>query len=417
MGSTVAGGIGKQGGGMGMAGMLALGMSKMMSMGILNSVAAKANISSGYLPGRPGQYGDTTFDAEQLRNAATIASIGSQLAMSIRDIEIGIMTAITESGLRNLKYGDRDSLGLFQQRPSAGWGTPEQVTDPEYAAKKFFNALKNISGREDMVPWMAAQAVQRSAYSDGSNYQPNWNEATAIYQGLNVSSYSGRDGYKPGRGGMHRPIHGPVTSGIHDAYTGYPAYDFAGPEGRRVYAVGDGRISRSYDIAGPLPSDRYHDARYGPYGSYGRVIYEQLDSGAEVLFAHLKNRFVEEGTRVLGGSVIGLSGSTGNSSGPHLHFGASDGPGRYVGLRRGAHILSDGAANLHKRETVLTAPLSKDLKEGIGNLASGGGDEYNITVVATDGMDVEQVANKVMEKIRFQKGRTGLPKKVTGNND
>ena len=82
-----------------------------------------------------------------------------------------------ESSLRNLNYGDRDSLGLFQQRPSTGWGTPAQVTDPVYATRLFFGGPSNpnagitrglleIPGWQSMTVTQAAQAVQQSAYPD-----------------------------------------------------------------------------------------------------------------------------------------------------------------------------------------------------------------------------------------------------------
>jgi hypothetical protein len=69
-----------------------------------------------------------------------------------------------ESSLRNLNHGDRDSLGLFQQRPSQGWGTPAQVTDPAYAARKFYDGLDEVDGWERLPLWQAAQAVQRSGH-------------------------------------------------------------------------------------------------------------------------------------------------------------------------------------------------------------------------------------------------------------
>ena len=103
---------------------------------------------------------------EQVGNAAAIYSIGRQMGMSSRDIQIALITAMQESGLRNLNYGDRDSLGLFQQRPSQGWGTREQVTNVRYATTKFFTELKKVSNRGSMSMTQAAQAVQRSAYPD-----------------------------------------------------------------------------------------------------------------------------------------------------------------------------------------------------------------------------------------------------------
>lgn len=108
-----------------------------------------------------------SLTAEQLKNAQIIYSVGRNMGMSTRDIQIALITAMQESSLRNLDYGDRDSLGLFQQRPSQGWGTPEQVTNPVYAARKFYSSLRALGERRyDMSMTEAAQAVQRSAYPD-----------------------------------------------------------------------------------------------------------------------------------------------------------------------------------------------------------------------------------------------------------
>lgn len=107
------------------------------------------------------------YSAQQLANAALIISVGRQMGLSTRDIQIGLITAMVESNLINVRYGDRDSLGLFQQRPSQGWGTPEQVMDPQYAARKFFTTLTALGDeRYSMGMGEAAQAVQRSAYPD-----------------------------------------------------------------------------------------------------------------------------------------------------------------------------------------------------------------------------------------------------------
>jgi hypothetical protein len=109
----------------------------------------------------------TDISQEQLANAAIIVSVGRSMGLSTRDIQIGLITAMTESNLINVNYGDRDSLGLFQQRPSQGWGTPEQVTNPQYAAGKFFKALIGLGDRRfGMGMGEAAQAVQRSAFPD-----------------------------------------------------------------------------------------------------------------------------------------------------------------------------------------------------------------------------------------------------------
>lgn len=107
------------------------------------------------------------WSQEQLQNAAVIYQTGIQMGMSSRDIQIALITAMVESNLINVNYGDSDSLGLFQQRPSQGWGTPEQVTDPRYAATQFFKHLNGLGDkRYQMSMGEAAQAVQRSAYPD-----------------------------------------------------------------------------------------------------------------------------------------------------------------------------------------------------------------------------------------------------------
>jgi hypothetical protein len=103
---------------------------------------------------------------EQIGNARTIAQVGRDRGLPERAVVVALATAMQESRLRNLDYGDRDSLGLFQQRPSQGWGTPEQVQDPVYAAGIFYDRLLRVPGWEAMRVTDAAQRVQRSAYPE-----------------------------------------------------------------------------------------------------------------------------------------------------------------------------------------------------------------------------------------------------------
>ena len=107
-----------------------------------------------------------SFSPEQMDNAATIVGIGMGRGLPARAGTIAIATAIQESKLRNIDYGDRDSLGLFQQRPSQGWGSPEEILTPEYSTNAFYDALVRIDGYQDMVITEVAQEVQRSAYPD-----------------------------------------------------------------------------------------------------------------------------------------------------------------------------------------------------------------------------------------------------------
>ncbi|GAA3540097.1 hypothetical protein [Nocardioides daeguensis] len=103
---------------------------------------------------------------EQAENAALIASIAVRRGLPARATSIALATAYQESKLRNIDYGDRDSLGLFQQRPSQGWGTRKQILDPEYATNAFYDALVKVDGYQTMEITVAAQEVQRSAFPD-----------------------------------------------------------------------------------------------------------------------------------------------------------------------------------------------------------------------------------------------------------
>jgi cell wall-associated NlpC family hydrolase len=113
------------------------------------------------------------YGPEQMAHAATIVAVGKWMQVPEKGQVIAIAAAIQESGLRNLDHGDRDSLGLFQQRPSQGWGTPAQITDPTYAATMFYRHLLNIRGWHQMSVNDAAQTVQRSATPDAyGSHQP-----------------------------------------------------------------------------------------------------------------------------------------------------------------------------------------------------------------------------------------------------
>ena len=116
--------------------------------------------------------GQSTYEItpERMANAKAIIQAGKELNMPPRAWVIAIATALQESKLENLGHlgerNDHDSLGLFQQRPSSGWGTPEQIMDPNYSAKAFYQALREVDGYETMPLTVAAQTVQVSAFPD-----------------------------------------------------------------------------------------------------------------------------------------------------------------------------------------------------------------------------------------------------------
>jgi hypothetical protein len=111
---------------------------------------------------------DVPLTTGQAGIAATIAGVASRRRLPVRAVTIAYATALQESDLENLPYGDRDSVGIFQQRPSQGWGTRAELLNPIYATTRFFEALVAIPGYQKLPVYQAAQDVQRSA--DGSAY-------------------------------------------------------------------------------------------------------------------------------------------------------------------------------------------------------------------------------------------------------
>lgn len=134
-----------------------------------NATAAPPVAASAAVSGAVG------LSAEQRQNAATIVAVGRSLGVPDRGIVVALAAAMQESSLRNLAHGDRDSVGLFQQRPSQGWGSAAKLQDPVHATELFFGGQNNpnagktiglldVSGWSSMSITDAAQAVQRSAY-------------------------------------------------------------------------------------------------------------------------------------------------------------------------------------------------------------------------------------------------------------
>jgi hypothetical protein len=122
------------------------------------------------------------LDTEQAENASTIAAVAVRRGLPARAASIALATAYQESKLRNLDHGDRDSLGLFQQRPSQGWGTANQVRDPYHAANRFYDELEKVDGYRDMRITEAAQLVQRSGFPEA--YEDHAEDARAVASAL-----------------------------------------------------------------------------------------------------------------------------------------------------------------------------------------------------------------------------------------
>ncbi|GAB3576741.1 hypothetical protein GCM10027445_41370 [Amycolatopsis endophytica] len=163
---------------------------------VLAVVVAVAVVGGLVLAGKPKPRPGCTVTAsdgesygltvEQARNSATIAAVGRRLGMPDHAVTVALATAMQESGLRNLPGGDRDSAGLFQQRPSQGWGTYEQVTDPLYAAAAFYERLRDQPGWAELTVTQAAQLVQRSALPEAyARWEPEARAAAVALTGGN----------------------------------------------------------------------------------------------------------------------------------------------------------------------------------------------------------------------------------------
>ncbi len=176
---------------------------------------------------------DWYFSPVQAENAALVTGVAIQRGLPARAATIGLATALQESRLVNIDYGDRDSLGLFQQRPSQGWGTPEEIMDPVYSTGAFYDGLVEVEGYEDMEVTVAAQAVQRSAFPDA--YAQHETRARAWASALT--------GHSPGSVTCELPPvgdDGPVDAAAQAAFVERVERDLGLPPGSSVRPSEDG---------------------------------------------------------------------------------------------------------------------------------------------------------------------------------
>lgn len=145
-----------------------------------------------------GQTTGTVYalEPEQLLNASIITDVAMRRGLPEQAVIVALATAQQESKLKNLDYGDADSIGLFQQRPSQGWGSEEQILDPVYSSGKFFDALVKVRNWEGLTVAAAAQAVQRSAFPDAyTSWQPLGTALGAALTGLTLTQLTCRLGH------------------------------------------------------------------------------------------------------------------------------------------------------------------------------------------------------------------------------
>ncbi|AYV29750.1 hypothetical protein ACFWB1_25725 [Streptomyces goshikiensis] len=149
--------------------------------------------------GRGGTRESFDMSLEQAANAATIAAVGVSKGLPDRAVTIALATAMQESALRNLNHGDRDSLGLFQQRPSMGWGSPDEIRDPVYSSGIFYDHLVEVPGYSRLPLTVAAQKVQRSGFPQAyAKHEPDAMVLTAAFGGRGSLTCGGPAPTAPG---------------------------------------------------------------------------------------------------------------------------------------------------------------------------------------------------------------------------
>ncbi|WP_308465232.1 M23 family metallopeptidase [Rathayibacter soli] len=286
------------------------------------------------------------LNKQQLTRARTIILVGTQTAsVGQNGILIGLMAALTESGLRQLANpsaypesatypndgtgSDHDSLGLFQMRPQSGWGTVAELMDPAYQARAFFGGpsgpnhgsprgLLDVPGWQQMSLGRAVQSVEISAFPDRyANYEP---VARSILKALTAPppAVGPADSTLPETTSLVFPLpegnftvtdgFGPRTDPISGAQSFHAGTDFAAPDGTPIMAIADGRVT----FAGM------------DGGTQGRITIVSTIEGQVVAISYLHmwstGIFVHPGDWVAAGQQIGQVGSSGHSTGPHLHL-------------------------------------------------------------------------------------------------
>ena len=260
-----------------------------------------------------------SWSAAQVGHAATIVTVGAGLGVPRWGWVVAVATAMQESSLHNLGHlgnrNDHDSLGLFQQRPSQGWGTPAQILDPAYAATAFYRRLLQVPGWQQLPLTEAAQQVQRSAYPDA--YAKWQAEATALVDVIATGLHLVQDcAAVPGGWALPLPAgsyspsspFGPRWNRFHYGQ------DLAAAAGTPIHAIAAGIV-----VAAGCTSPRCDIPGSPDMPGCGLTV--KIDhGGVGSMYCHALDLTVHTGQRVTAGQVIGHVGSTGHSTGNHLHL-------------------------------------------------------------------------------------------------
>jgi murein DD-endopeptidase MepM/ murein hydrolase activator NlpD len=289
-----------------------------------------------------------TLTAEQTGNARTIVQVASSLSASQglsadltrRAAVIGIMTAMQESTLRNLHYGDRDSLGLFQQRNA--WASASERTTPSAAARMFYTGghggqrgLFDIPGWSSRPLWAAAQAVQVSAFPTAYARWERTARATvaALLGGVVPAAAvapAPSAGLDLGRAACEDPEDTPAQPAASTKGWVLPlprgSFTPTSPFGYRVHpTLHEWKLHTGQDLGAPQGTPIYAAAAgrvttAGLNGTAGNQIILDHPGGVQSVYDHLSVIGVPVGAQVRAGQLLGRVGNTGRSTGAHLHF-------------------------------------------------------------------------------------------------
>lgn len=280
---------------------------------------------------RSAVYGNSGWDNTQIDNATTVYVIAAERGLGDQAAVIGLITAYQESRYYNyantsvpesLEYdhdktgSDHDSVGIFQQRPSAGWGTVKDLMNPEYASGRFYDKLVTIDGWESMEPTEAAQAVQISAFSDA---YARWvgNAESAIEHFTEYITCT------PVGGWVNPLPSGTFWGGYRTSERpGHDGIDIGADKGAEILAASAGTVVRSKCDA-ELHGSAYSCDIDGSGEVLGCGWYVDIEhaEGFVTRYCHMISQpLVDVGDTVSTGQLIGYVGSSGNSGAPHLHF-------------------------------------------------------------------------------------------------
>jgi murein DD-endopeptidase MepM/ murein hydrolase activator NlpD len=285
------------------------------------------NLANGAIDGAKASIGDAFFnlfaseDSKKRKAIAVqIVQIGQERGFTQRSIAIAVATAIQESNLENRPFNaghnDLDSMGIFQMRPSQGWGTAAQIMDPVYSINTFYDRLQTIPDRDSRPMIDVAMQIQRPSKTA---YEKRWawdDIATSIVQdNYSGSASAGSSCTSENSVGWRLPLNkGTYTMGdpyglrfhpIQHVLKLHAGQDLPAAQGTPIYAVHDGKVIFS--------------GRSGGYGNYVQIDH---GGGVDTGYGHMNTIAIgiNDGTDVRAGQVIGYVGTTGGSTGNHLHF-------------------------------------------------------------------------------------------------